>query len=209
MSQLRQQGLTPANVYGTNLDSEAVAVDALTFKKLYEEVGETGVIYLSIDENATPVPVLIGEVQYHPVTGDLLHISFKRVDLSEKITAEIPVETIGENTVPGTVVVVVKDVIEVEALPTDLPESFEVDISVLTEAGQSITYSGLKYDTAQVTLLIEPEEFENPIVLLEELREEVEPEPTESETEAAGEEAAAETPDAGAAEKSDENKKAE
>lgn len=193
VAQLRRDGLIPANVYGVGKESEAVTINAKDFTKLYDEVGETGLVYLKIDEKNKEIPVLVGEVQYHPLSGELVHVSFKQVDLSEKISAQIPVETVGENSVPGSVVVVVKDEIEVEALPTDLPESFEVDISTLTEIGQSITFSDLNYDKSKVTLLIEAEELENPLVLLEEVKEEVEPEPTEA-AEGEAEAPAAETP---------------
>lgn len=192
VAQLRREGSIPANIYGVGKDSVAITVSTKAFEKLYENVGETGLVYLQVEGTAKDVPVLVDEVQYHPVTGELTHASFKQVDLSEKITAEVPVETIGENNVPSAVVVVVKDVIEVEALPTDLPENFTIDISTLTEIGQSISYKDLSYDKSKVTLMVAEEELENPLVLLEEVKEEVEPEPVAEE--AAAEGAAGETP---------------
>lgn len=184
VAQLRRQGFIPANVYGVGQDSQAITISTKEFEKLYEKVGETGLVYLAVEGEKKDLPVLIGEVQYHPVSGELAHASFKQVDLSEKISAEIPVELIGENSVPGAVVVQVKDVIEVEALPTDLPENFQVDIAGLTEIGQSILISDLNYDKSKITLLIAEEELQSPLVLLEEVKEEVEPEPTEEAVEA-------------------------
>lgn len=203
VAQLRRQGLIPANIYGVNKPSVSVTVNTKDFEKLYEEVGETGLVYLQVEGAKQDIPVLVDEVQYHPVSGEVAHAAFKQVDLSEKITAEIPVELIGENNVAGAVVVQVKDVIEVEALPTDLPENFQVDISTLTEIGQSISYDSLQFDKAKVTLLVEEEELTSPLVLLEEVKEEVEPEPAaeaaegEAATpEAEKPEAASETPEA-------------
>jgi hypothetical protein len=70
-------------------------------------------------------------------------------------------------------------------LPTDLPEKFEIDISKLTQVGQSVSYQDLVYDKNLVTLMIEEEELNNPIVILQEQKEEVEEEPT-PETEVVG-----------------------
>jgi len=199
VTQLRREGFIPANVYGVGQASVALKADLKTFVKLYEEEGETGLIYLSIDEKKA-IPVLIDEVQYHPVTGQVLHAAFKQVNLLKKITAEVPVEMVGENNVPGMVVTLVRDSIEVEALPTDLPESFELDIATLKVAGDSITFANLVYDKSKITLLIDEADVNSPLVQLEELREEKEEVVAAPEADAAAPaaDAATETPADGA-----------
>lgn len=176
-SVVRNQGGLPANIYGLKMDSEAVIADLKAFEKLYEAEGDTGLIYLEIEGENKQVPVLIDEVNYHPVTGAIEHAVFRRVNLAEKINAEVPVELVGENEVPNSMVLTVVDALEVSALPTDLPDKFEVDISALKDFGDTITIGDLKYDREKVEIQMTGEvNEESPVVLLQEVKEEVEPE---------------------------------
>ncbi|MFH2118372.1 MAG: 50S ribosomal protein L25 [Candidatus Paceibacterota bacterium] len=191
--ELRRAGIIPANIFGGG-DSIAIQINTLNFEKLYEQVGETGLVYFEIEGDTAQHPVLVEEVQKDPVSGELLHVSLKQVNLTEKIEAEVPVETIGEFDVAQGVLVVVKDQIEVEALPADFPEKFEIDVSTLTEIGQMVTYADLKYDKSKVRLILGEEGEEEPVVLVQEQRAEEpveEPEAVEGEGEeaVAGEEA--------------------
>ena len=182
---LRSQGIIPANVHGDIDKPISIAFPKNSFNTLYQEVGDTGLFYLTIEGDGKDLPVLVDGATFHPVSDELLHVVLKKVNLKEKITAQVPVELVGENTISGAVVVAVMDSVEVEALPTDLPEKFEIDISKLTEIGQSVTYQDLDYDKNLVSLMIAQEEFNNPLVLLQEQKEEVEEEPT-PETEVIG-----------------------
>ena len=123
---LRKEGALPANIYGAGKPSQAVQVDTKKFIKLYHEAGETSLVYLTVDDKKTKIPVLIDEVQHDVFVSDILHVSFKHVDLKDKITAQIPVVVVGEFDVPEAVLVTVRDTVEVEALPTDFPEKFEI-----------------------------------------------------------------------------------
>lgn len=171
------------NIYGVQKESTPIVVDYKGFTKLYEDEGDTGLVYLEIDENKTHIPALIDDVQAHSVTGNLQHVVFRRVNLKEKLSAAVPIELIGENNIPETNVVQVLNELEVEALPTDFPESFEVDISLLKEVGDSVTIADLKYDKSKVTIEFSGDMDETaPVVLLQEVKEEVEEEPTEEAT---------------------------
>ncbi len=172
--QLRAQNIVPGNVYVAGEESVALQFPEKEFNKLYEEVGETGLVYLKIDDSKKDRPTLVDEVQVDPVTGDVLHVSFKEVDLKEKIEAEVQIELVGEFDIKEAVMVQVKNSVVVEALPTDLPEKFEVNIENLTEIGQSITLADLDFDKSKVSLVeIEADEdWENPVVLVQEQREE-------------------------------------
>ncbi len=123
----------------------AVEVKAGDFEKAFEEVGETGLLELTLGKDVRPV--LISNVQIHPVSDEILHVDFKQVDLKEKVTATVPVEFIGESPAEkqglGTLVRMV-DELEVEALPTDLPEKFEALVANLTEVGATLAVSDLK-----------------------------------------------------------------
>jgi large subunit ribosomal protein L25 len=158
---LRRQGLIPANVFGKTTESAAIQVKAADFIRLFSEVGETTLIDLSIESEKNPRPVLVVNVQHHPVTSVPLHIDFHQVSLKEKVTANIPVEIIGESPAVqdlGGVLLTALSEIEVEALPTDLPEKIEIDISGLTNIGDSIAVKDIKVDTSKVTITTDAEE---------------------------------------------------
>ena len=160
---LRNQGLLPANVYGKKIKSEAVQVNLKEFAKVFAQVGETGLVNLAIKNGKTQEKaVLISNVQLNPVTDTVIHVDFRQVDLTEKITAEVPVEITGESPAEkqslGTVVQYL-DEIEVEALPADLPEKFIVDVSSLSEVDQAVTAKELSFDKKKVTLKVDPDEI--------------------------------------------------
>ena len=185
---LRLQGQIPAVVYGGEGQSQPLLINDKAFKSLFKQVGETGLFYLEVEGEEAPRPVLMGEVQKHPLTLEPTHISFKQVSLMEKISADVPVVLVGEFGLPDAVVVVARDEVEVEALPTDIPEKFEIDVSKFDKIGQSVTFEDLKYDRNLVTLKIDQEQLSEPVVLVqqvkEEVVEEVKPEVVEAEVEA-------------------------
>jgi large subunit ribosomal protein L25 len=162
---LRKEGLLPANIYGKKIKSQAVQVKALDFKKAYEEAGETGLISLKVQGEkgkGEDRAVLVSSVQFNPLTDAVVHVDFRQVDLKEKVTAAVPVELMGESPAEkggiGTVVQYI-DEIEVEALPGDLPEKFEIDASGLSEVDQAVFVSDLKYDKAKVEVKNDPGEI--------------------------------------------------
>ena len=173
---LRRDGILPGNIHGDIDHSMSIQMSHLDFVKLYDQVGDTGVVYLTVGDESKNRPVLIDHVEYDPVTDQEIHVVFKQVNLKEKVTAEVPVEFVGENKVPDSVVVEVVSSIPVEALPTDLPENFEVDVTDLTEIGQSITYADLKFDKNLITLMVEEDQMAEPVVILQAQAEEVEEE---------------------------------
>ncbi len=196
VKQLRENGLIPANVYGLSQESEQIEMPAQTFSKLLREQGDTGLIYLQVGSDKE-IPTLIDEVQYNAMSDAPTHVAFKRVNLKVKVTVEVAVEMVGEFDVADANATLTRNVLEVEALPADLPELFEIDISGLTEVGQSLTVADLKYDREKVTILLSEEELEAPLVIVQEVKEEVEEAPAET---AEGETPAAEGEAATAAE---------
>jgi len=196
VKKLRQDGILPANVYGATTKSMAVSLDLKAFEKAFSEVGETGLIDLEVGKEKRPV--LVHNIQRDPVSDVVIHADFLEVDLKKKVEASVPVEIVGESPAEkqglGTVVQQI-DEVDVEALPADLPEKFEVDVSGLIEVDQAIFVKGLKYEKTKVEVKNGPEEI---IVKVEEQKEEVEetPAPTEVEGEVAqegGDEATQET----------------
>jgi len=174
---LRKEGSLPGNVYGKKIKSQAVVVSTKDFLKVFEEVGETGLVELVIGKDTKPV--LVHNLQIDPVDGLPLHVDFLQVDLTQKVTAEVPVETIGECPVEkqglGTAVLVISE-IEVEALPADLPERFQIDVSALTEVDQTVYIKDIKVDASRVEIKNNPEDV---VVKVEAQKEEKEEAPVE------------------------------
>lgn len=155
---LRKEGVLPGNVFGKKVKSEAIQVSLKDFEKVYKEVGETGLVMLQVGKSEKPV--LIHNLQLNPVTDLPVHVDFLQVDLKEKVEAEVPVELLGESPAEkqgvGTVVQYINE-IKVEALPTDLPEKFEIDVSKLSEVDQAIYTKDLKVDKSKVEVKEDPE----------------------------------------------------
>jgi large subunit ribosomal protein L25 len=161
VKKLRNEGIIPANIYGADFKSLAVQLDAKEFAKVYLKAGETSLVELQLGKEKNSIPVLIHNVQIDPLEGHVLHVDFFKVNLKKKVTANVPLVLVGvspaEKQGLGTLVQHINDV-EVEALPTDLPENITVDISNLTEVDQAILIKDLEYDKKKVDLKVDPEE---------------------------------------------------
>lgn len=163
---LRKEGKVVGNIYGLNKESINIHMDENSIRKLYSSQGDTGLIYLQIEDNKKQIPVLISEYQTDVFGKIILHVSFKRVDLESVIRVEVPVELMGESTVPESIVSLVKDTVEVESLPADLPERFEIDVSKFTKVGQSVNLSELSFDKNKVTFVLNEDEKPEDISLV-------------------------------------------
>jgi len=149
---LRHSGLTPASIYGHEFKPLTVQFDTVSLQSVFAHAGESTLVEVVIGEDK--YPILFKNPQYHPLTSALLHIDCHKVNLKEKIVATVPIEFIGESLAVknGNVLVPILDEIEVEALPTDLPEKFVVDISILTDVDQMITVASLEIDRSKVEI---------------------------------------------------------
>lgn len=144
VKKLRKAGELPATVYGKNVASASLTVRAEAFDNVYAEAGETGLVELSV--GGAVRHVLIHHVQKHPVTGAILHVEFHQVDLKEKVHAKVPIVLVGESSAVSEkrgVLLSILDEVEVEALPTDLVEHIEVDVTPLSDVGQEVKVNSL------------------------------------------------------------------
>lgn len=147
---LRKQGILPANIFGKGLKSLAVQIALKDFMPVFGSVGETGIVELKVEGEDKVRPILIHNVQLDPLSSKPLHADFHQVDLKEVITADIPVEIIGEApAVAQKIGILIQPLseIEVEALPGSLPDKFEVDVSLLKAVDESILVENLKVPT--------------------------------------------------------------
>jgi len=121
---LRKEDLLPANIYGKKVKSQAVKVAVQEFKQVYEKAGATQLVDMQVKGKKETKPMLIHNVQLDPLTDLPIHAEFYQVDLKQKVTSDIPIVLTGEAPAveKGGVLVQILDEVEVEALPTDLPE---------------------------------------------------------------------------------------
>jgi large subunit ribosomal protein L25 len=196
---LRRSGVVPGIVYGGNGKQVAFKVGGRELRLALAERSQ--VIDLRVEKQRAR-PVIVKEEQHHPVKDELLHIDLLEVNLREKIEATVPVELVGADEAPalklGGVFGYVLHEVTIEALPADLPESIEADVSHLEGAAtmhlsELTAPEGVEFvdppDTivATVTLPSEIEETEEEVEEEAELvgeeaaeGEEAEPQPQES-----------------------------
>jgi len=161
---LRKDSTIPAVVFGKGKQSLSLELSFNNLAKVLNAEGEATLLDLIIDGEGkdTPRKVLISEVQKNFVTGRPTHVSFHEVSLTEKITAKVSIEFIGESPAVKSgkgILITLIDEVEVECLPTDLPRKFEVDIFGLQEVDDFVTVGALKYDKSKISIDIDPEEL--------------------------------------------------
>lgn len=125
-------------------------------------------------------------MQVHPISGNLLHVDFHRISLKDKVHAFVPVVVIGEEAVEARGGIIQHQIrqVEVECLPTDIPERVTVDISTLN-VGDHINVSDLKFP-ANVTPLEDGDAVVLTIVAPRHAEEEAQPEEQRAEPEVIG-----------------------
>ncbi|MCR4330179.1 MAG: 50S ribosomal protein L25 [Candidatus Roizmanbacteria bacterium] len=144
VKKLRREGKLPANIFGKDIKSLAIQIEVPVFKKAFKIAHTTHVVYVDVDKKE--FPVLIQTPQYHPITGTLLHVDMRKVDLKQKVETEVPVQIVGELSVVKSGeadAVRVSDTVLIECLPTDIPEEFTVDISKLVGIGAEVKVGDL------------------------------------------------------------------
>lgn len=184
---LRRDGLVPGVVYSGGEEARTFSAPEREVRNLLM----TGAALFDLKLGDKPEPVVVKEQQRHPVRGHLLHIDFQTVDLDVKIQSEVTIELLGVDDSPGVkeggVLEHITHSVNVEALPTDIPESIAVDVSGMVIG-----------DTMQLEAVVAPEGVEwalgegieaeeVTIATLNPPRVEEEPDTVEEETELVGE----------------------
>jgi len=172
---LRNKDLIPANVYraGKGAVNLQVSKDDLS-EILHTKAGENVIITLKISggTDAKDKTVLIKEIQRHPVKDDILHVDFNEISLTEVLKVNVPLVSRGEPVgvkVDGGVLEHVLRELQVECLPTAIPEKIEVDVSALkiSEAvyvKNIIAPEGVKVlnDPELIAMIVKPPKVEVP-----------------------------------------------
>lgn len=145
---LRAGGRVPAVIYGRQVPSQKLEVNAKEMEDLiHHSLSENILVDLNIKEDARPKRLaLVQEIQHHPLTGRVLHVDFHEVADNEKVTVQVPVETVGDAEgvkTEGGVLEHVLFKIKVRGVPKDLPELITVDVTHL-KIGQAIHLGEIK-----------------------------------------------------------------
>ncbi len=178
---LRREGITPANIYGHGIPSQAVQVLTLDLTRTIRVAGRNTMLQLHVEGEKKQRPVFMRTVQRNPITDEFLHIDFYQVSLKEKIRIEVPLVIVGEAPAVSDyqgILLQSVNVVTMEGLPGDLPPLLEVDVSGLEEIDDAVHLKDLEV-SPDVTVLAEPELVVAKVAaprLIEEVEEEVEEE---------------------------------
>lgn len=132
---MRRAGRVPGTFYGPERSAVAIDVDAKEFTTKVSNLEGSHLIRLASDTAELAGRVaLVRELQYHPVSGALLHADLYEIDLTKKIAIKVPLHFVGKAigvTQQGGILQPILREVEVECLPGDIPEYLEVDVSGL------------------------------------------------------------------------------
>ncbi len=186
---LRREGRLPGVMYGKHVDTVPIVMDHREASKTLEGLSPSTLIQIQLDGGE--YYALVREKQRDIILGSLTHIDFQAVSLTETVRAEVAIDLIGDSSVIrelGGILVTNVEQLDVEALPRDLPERIEVDVSHLENIGDAVYVRDLSLPES-VTVFAEPDDVivvvtlpaeepepEEEVEVEEELLEEMEPE---------------------------------
>ena len=160
VKQLRKQDILPVHMYGTGIESQALQGSGGELRRILPRVGTNIPVSVQVEGDDTENICFVREVQRHPVTEDILHVDFIRVDVTQTISAEVPITLVGSApaTQQGGTLLQPLTSLLVEALPMDMPASVEADVSDLDDFEKSIVVSDISVGP-NVTVLTDSDEF--------------------------------------------------
>ncbi len=157
MRRLRRAGRVPGVLYGGDGEPVSFDVDARILRNMLHRAGT--MLQVSIDGSEAQ-PVLIKDVQHHPLRGDIVHADLLRVDMNVRLQAPVPVELVGAEESPGVeeggILSQETRELTVEALPADMPDVLTFDVSKL-EMNQTATLADLGVPSG-LTIIEDPDE---------------------------------------------------
>ncbi|MFN2582692.1 MAG: 50S ribosomal protein L25, partial [Candidatus Dormibacteria bacterium] len=143
---LRRSGSVPGVLYGHNVESQVLAVDARTLQKVWHRAGHSHLVDLTFD-GGRPRKVLICELQIDPRSARPLHVDLFAVNLREKLTVDIPIVPVGESPAVAVekagVLQQILSTLKIECLPGDIPAQVTVDVSGLANVDEGVHISDI------------------------------------------------------------------
>lgn len=155
---LRRAGILPGVIYGSKTEPISIQMDAHSTSLVMGKL--TGTSIVSIDLDGKKHTAIVRDRQHDVIYGELIHVDFLEISLKEKLRAMVAIELVGEAPVLKLGDAIINqgvNELDIEALPMDLPERIEVDLSGIATAEDTITVADLNLG-AGVTIHTDPEE---------------------------------------------------
>jgi large subunit ribosomal protein L25 len=161
VKQLRREGWVPGVMYGHGFESVALQFEERNLTRLLSHVGGSQLIQIAVEGTKEPEMALVRDVQRDPIRGTVLHVDFYRVQMTERLRAEIPLAMEGESPVIARkegILLQGLSSIEVECLPGDLVDAIVVDLGDLLEIDDSLHVKDLPIPSG-IDVLTDPDEL--------------------------------------------------
>lgn len=145
LSQIRKDGKIPGIIYGKDVDNESITVDQMTLLKMLRDHGRNAVLKLDLEGQQTNVMVF--DLQMDTIKNEVIHADFYAVDMKSELDADVPIVPIGDavGVKKGGVLQQALFEVSVRALPNNLPETIELDVSNL-DINDTLYVKDLKID---------------------------------------------------------------
>ncbi len=169
---LRREGVLPAVVYGSKIESIPISLDMREESQTLEKLSPSALVVVDVDGEQHYT--LVRDKQRNPVRRSIIHVDFQAVSLTEKVRADLNINLVGDAPAVETylgIVVPSLEQLSIESLPKDLPDKINVDISGLLEIGDSVLVGDLVVPDG-VEILSDPDEVV--VVVIAQAAEEVE-----------------------------------
>lgn len=169
---LRREGVLPAVVYGSKIESIPISLDMREASQTLEKLSPSALVVVDVDGEQHYT--LVRDKQRNPVRRSIIHVDFQAVSLTEKVRADLNINLVGDAPAVETylgIVVPSLEQLSIESLPKDLPDKINVDISGLLEIGDSVLVGDLVVPDG-VEILSDPDEVV--VVVIAQAAEEVE-----------------------------------
>jgi large subunit ribosomal protein L25 len=158
--QLRREGVIPVHLYGAHIEPSNLQMDGRILNRLLPQVGANIPVSIELQGQDMENICFVREVQRHPVTDEVIHVDFLRVDVTRTVSAEVPLTITGTSPavtqMAGTLLQNIQT-LSIEALPMNMPAEIPVDVSVLVDFDTSLLVRDAEVP-GNVTVLNDPDD---------------------------------------------------
>ena len=144
---LRRHGITPIHLYGPGIPSQTFQVDTQLLRKTLSVVGYNRPVEVAPDGSGETHLAFVREIQFHPLTTEVVHVDFLRVDMAKTTRVDVPVELVGESAavrVHGGSLIQALYTVLVEARPMEIPAVVIADVTIMEDFDKAIRVSDLE-----------------------------------------------------------------
>lgn len=129
VKKMRKNNVIPAVVYSRGGETVSVSVDSSEFLRVYKSAGSSSLLGLELE--GEKIPAIIKEIQRDPVKNQILHVDFQKLNMDEKVKMTVPIVLLNRDNIKlqPSILTQILDQIEIECLPSNIPNGAEVDVS--------------------------------------------------------------------------------